>query len=545
MASPQGLEDALSTLDPRVAGVIRDANAADGVPFRARAGHLHHTWAKTFASLPELYIQPESQAEIEKVVSLARRLRRRVSLVGCGHSPSDLTCTSGWLVNLDRHARVLSLDRAAGVVVMQSGIRLFALAEELARAGLAMPNLGSINDQSVAGVISTGTHGSSLRHGLISDDVLALKITLADGKTRSCSHAEDQDLFRAALLSLGALGVITEVTFRAVPAFSLAWTQTIDSDAAMLRAWDTTLWTQAHFVRVWWFPHTRRAVVWSASEPEGKGEGEGAGGQQVVLPVSWLSSRVGYHVYHNLLWLAQYVPRVLPWVERFVFGMQFGFRDGTTTRGLQPSREALLLDCLYSQYVNEWALPLSRGPEALARLGAWLNRLRPGDQGYVEHRIPFPADGMYVHAPVEVRVSDARNESVRSGRGCRPWLDPTMPDGPTLYLNATLYRPYLQDPPSLVRYYEAFEWLMRDLGGRPHWAKNFRFADMESLYGDHLRRWREVRDRADPDGMFVGAWHRRFVLGQGEPLPLEEVEVERRAVDSNGVRVFGTVGEKR
>ncbi|KLU83309.1 D-arabinono-1,4-lactone oxidase [Magnaporthiopsis poae ATCC 64411] len=337
MGSPRGQEDVLSTLDPRVASVIREANDADGVPFRARAGHLHHTWAKTFASSPELYIQPESQAEIEKVVSLARRLRRRVSLVGCGHSPSDLTCTSGWLINLDGYGRILSLDRATGVVVMQSGIRLFALAEELDRAGLAMPNLGSINDQSVAGVISTGTHGSSLRHGLLSDD------------------------------------------------------------------------------------------------------------------------------------------------------------------------------------------------------------------GYVEHGIPFSAEGLYVHAPVEVRVSDTRNGSLKTdgGGGCRPWLDPTVPDGPTLYLNATLYRPYLRDPPSLERYYEAFEWLMRDLGGRPHWAKNFRFADMESLYGDDLRRWREVRDRADPEGMFVGAWHRRFVLGQGEPLPLEEVEVERRTMDRNGVRVFGAVGEKR
>lgn len=543
MGSPRGQEDALSTLDPRVASVIREANEADGVPFRARAGHLHHTWAKTFASSPELYIQPESQAEIEKVVSLARRLRRRVSLVGCGHSPSDLTCTSGWLVNLDGYGRILSLDRATGVVVMQSGIRLFALAEELDRAGLAMPNLGSINDQSVAGVISTGTHGSSLRHGLISDDVLALKITLADGKTRSCSPAEDRDLFRAALLSLGALGVITEVAFRAVPAFRLAWTQTIDSDAAMLGAWDSTLWTQDHFVRVWWFPHTRRAVVWRASEPE-----EDDGGRQVVPPTSWYGGRAGYLVYHNLLWLAQHVPRVLPSVERFVFGMQYGFRDGNTTRGLQPSRDALLLDCLYSQYVNEWALPLSRGTEALTRLGAWLNRLRPGDEGYVEHGIPFSAEGLYVHAPVEVRVSDTRSGSLKTGGGgggCRPWLDPTMPDGPTLYLNATLYRPYLRDPPSLERYFEAFEWLMRDLGGRPHWAKNFRFADMESLYGDDLRRWREVRDRADPEGMFVGAWHRRFVLGQGEPLPLEEVEIERRTMDRNGVRVFGAVGERR
>ncbi len=139
----------------------------DGVPFRAKSRHLHHTWARTFSSLPELYIQPESVQEIEKVVNLARQRRRRICVVGSGHSPSDLTCTSSWLVNLDNFNQILSADKATGVVTMQSGVRLYALCEELDRHGLAMANLGSINEQSIAGVFATGTHGSSLLHGLL------------------------------------------------------------------------------------------------------------------------------------------------------------------------------------------------------------------------------------------------------------------------------------------------------------------------------------------------------------------------------------------
>ncbi|GKT96369.1 D-arabinono-1,4-lactone oxidase [Colletotrichum tofieldiae] len=514
-------------MDPTIVTLL-EKSGADGVPFRARPNHVHHTWAKTFHSLPELYIQPESLEEIEKVVNLARKHRRRLVTVGCGHSPSHITCTSSWQLNLDNYNRILSVDESTGLAVLQSGIRLYALCDELERRGLAMPNLGSINQQSIAGAISTGTHGSSLSHGLMSEDVVALKITLANGKTEPCSRDENPSLFRAALLSLGALGIITEVTFRAVPAFTLRWTQTIDTDLKMFSAWTKDLWTQSEFVRVWWFPYTRRAVVWKAEKTDEA---------HVEPPKRNYDGPLGYYIYHNLLYVAQHIPRVLPWVEWFVFGMQYGFGDGSTISAVQPSRKALLMNCLYSQYVNEWAIPLHKGPEALRRLSSWLNHLTPEDPDYVPHRIPFSADGLYVHAPVEVRVSDTSLTS-----NARPYLDPTCLDGPTLYLNATLYRP----PPCRERYYEAFEWLMRDLGGKPHWAKNFVESEgIEAFYGNDLQEWRSVRDEADPEGMFVGQWHREKVLGKGPRLALEEVEVERAAARGGGLRVAGVVGESQ
>jgi D-arabinono-1,4-lactone oxidase len=458
-------------------------------------------------------------------------------VTGSGHSPSTMTCTSSWLVNLDGFNRITSLDAETGVVVMQSGIRLYDLCEALDRHGLAMPNLGSINDQSIAGAIATGTHGSSMRHGLMSENILALRVTVADGSTRECSPDRDPDLFRAALLSLGALGIVTEVTFRAVPAFSLAWQQRIDADAHVLDRWDRDLWTAGDFVRVWWLPHTRRAVIWSASESREP---------HFDPPVSYYDGAVGYHVYHNLLYLSTLLPAITPWVEWFVYGMQFGFANGGVVRGRQPSRRALLLNCLYSQWVNEWALPLRRGPEALRRLSTWINHLGPDDPGYQAHGIPFSNAGIYAHSPVEVRVTNTSptNPVSASQPNARPFLDPTADDGGlTLYLNATFYRPYHVDPPSQARFYEAFEWLMRDLGGRPHWAKNFTTgpAELDRMYGPNLGQWRKVRDAVDPDGMFVGPWHRRTVLGDGPLLPLEEVELSREPASRGPTLLRGTV----
>ncbi|KAK2040098.1 sugar 1,4-lactone oxidase [Colletotrichum somersetense] len=531
----------VASLDPRVRGIIDAAVAEDGIPFRAKTAHFHTTWARTFASMPELYIQPESQQEVEKVVRLARRCRRRLTTVGHAHSPSDLTCTSNWLVSLDGFKKVLSVDKETGLVVMQAGIRLWQLTEELNKHGLSFPVLGSVNEQSIAGVISTGTRGSTLKYGLLSESIASLKIVLANGETVACSPTENTDLFRGALLSLGALGIITEVSFRAVPAFSLKWQQTIQADSIMLDCWkqNNKLWTQSDFVRVWWLPYTRRAVVWRADIVT-KEDLESGREKNRDPPVGYYDGSLGYHIYHNLLYLSRFIPRILPWIEWFVFGMQYGFKDGYTSTAVQPMDKALWMNCLYSQYVNEWAIPLHRGPEALMRLGSWLNRLQPGDPYYVDHGIPYSAEGLYVHSPVEVRVCDATVHT-SAEQGNRPFLDSTVKDGPTLNLNATMYRPYDLDPPGLRRWFQGFEWLMRDLGGKPHWAKNFDVKNEEfaEWYGEDMVRWRRVRDEVDPDGLFVGPWHRQFVLDPATPpLPFEEVEKTRHDA-GKGVTVYG------
>ena len=505
----------LSKLDPHI-------------PFHSSTSHVHHTWAKTFYSRPELYIQPESVEEIQKAVTLARRCRRRLVVVGCGHSPSDLTCTSSWQMNLDRFNRMLSVNRESGLVTFQSGISLHDLGIELAKSGLSPPNLGSIDNQSIAGAISTGTHGSSLKHGLLSQSISSLSLVLANGHLVRCSATSNPSLFRAALLSLGAIGVITEITFTAAPDFNISWHQSLHPLSEVIDSWETTLWTSAEFSRVWWLPYLKRAVLWRAEKSD----------EPLRSPhKTYYGGKLGFHTYHNLLFLAQYVPRILPWVEWFIFGMQYGFKPGkVTATAVQPGREGLLMDCLYSQFVNEWALPLEKGPEAINRLTAWIH----GDD--LTARIPVSSKGIWVHCPIEVRVSNTTTS--RNASSLRPFLDPTFAHGPTLYLNATLYRPYGRDPPCRVKYYEAFEWLMRDLGARPHWAKNFTEAtskEVAKMYGKEMTEWMKVRNEHDPDEMFIGEWHRRNLpLGPPGTSSMAEREKERRpAGDGDAVEWTG------
>ncbi|KAJ5682755.1 Sugar 1-4-lactone oxidase [Penicillium macrosclerotiorum] len=504
--------------------ILRELSKLDpAVPFRATSDHLHHTWAKTFFSRPELYIRPQSIPEIQQLVTLARRCRRRLVTVGSAHSPSDLTCTSSWQVNLDEFNRILHIDPETRSVTVEAGIRLSELGRRLEEHGLTLANLGSIDSQSIAGVIATGTHGSSLRHGLLSECIEALTLVLSNGQLVRCSPANNPDLFRAALVSLGALGIVVEVTFKARPKFKIAWHQERYTLSRVLAEWSTGLWTSHEFVRVWWLPYEKGAIVWRADQTD--------------LPLhapprNFYGDWFGYHVYHNLLALSSHFPRILPWVEWFVFGMQYGFRAGSTmTEAVEPARTGLLMNCLYSQFVNEWALPLEKGPEAITRLSAWLH----GDMKTAG--IPFSSKGLWVHCPVEVRVSDSSKNP-----NPRPFLDPTCQDGPTLYLNATLYRPYLRDPPCRKRYYEAFEWLMRDMGARPHWAKNFNTLDsteLHRLYKTDMDAWLKVRQEVDPEGMFLGEWHYRNLPLAGpsdstDRLPLLEREEQRHKTSISG-----------
>ncbi|KAL9103695.1 MAG: hypothetical protein Q9163_001289 [Psora crenata] len=495
------------------------------IPFRAASHHHHHTWARTFHSYPELYIQPHSIPELQKTVLLARQCRRRIALTGCGHSPSDLTCTSSWLVNLDHMDEILHADKETNVVFMQAGIRLRDLGRKLREQhGLAMPNLGSIDHQSIAGAMATATHGSSTRHGLLSQSVLGLKIMLANGKVVSCSKEQRPDLFRAALVSLGALGIITEVTLQAVPAFDIEWTQTLHPLKEIVGDWEKDIWTAKEFTRVWWMPYMKRCIKWQADKTTKP---------RRPPPDNFWDGRVGFHTYHTLLYIAKWIPKILPLLEKFVMNVQYGLKDGVGRSAVQEGHTGLLMNCLYSQFVNEWAIPLHKGPEALTRFSAWLN----GEEG---SNIPFNSQGVYVHAPIEVRVTDTSSTTPR------PYLDNTVPDGATLYLNATLYRPYNSDPPSRERYYEAFEWLMKEMGGRPHWAKNFATVtkdDIREMYPD-MGEYVRIRNEVDPEGMFVGDWHRRLILPE-QGLPLEERKTMVKAASGGGIDWFGEVKAAR
>ena len=269
-------------------------------------------WGLSFSCTPLAVFEPATEAQCEHILELARLEKKTVRVVGCGHSPSDLACTSGFMLRTERLDKVIevcpivispfaplgfaqssvirrsplppshpigavvrwpALSRSLPVasstpsltvfppqvnrdkryVLCQAGITLNTLHAVLADHGLAMPNLGSISEQTIGGVITTATHGTGFDFPVLSMGVLSLVILLADGSRVRCSRTEHSDLFLASLCGLGSTGLILQVQLQVGPAFRLKEVQESHTFDDALRNMDMVARSAEH-VRYWWFP---------------------------------------------------------------------------------------------------------------------------------------------------------------------------------------------------------------------------------------------------------------------------------------------------
>lgn len=501
--------------------------------------YVFSNWAGIFSCKPSLYFQPESIDEVVDLVKRATEAKTTLLTVGSGHSPSDLVMTSDWLVNLDKLKTVTDFkEDPSGLftdVTVEAGIRIYQLNKYLESKGLVLQSLGSISEQSVAGIISTGTHGASPYHGLVSQQIVNLTIVNGKGELVFLDSNTNQDTFKAALLSLGKIGIIVKATIRAVPSFHIKSTQEVINFETLLEKWET-LWTSSEYIRIWWYPYAKKCVLWRGQKTN----------EELSSPrPSWWGTRIGRFFYESLLWIAVNIyPPFTPFVEKFVFGRQFGNVEnvGNGDVAVQTSINGFNMDCLFSQFVNEWAAPLNNGREILRSL---------------EHSILTASANrdFYVHVPIEVRCSNTTyaNDSDNTpnltdrtvlspgpirGNKLRPLLDntPKLKSAPlsdvtnsqlTLYINATMYRPFGTNSP-IGKWYKIFEDTLDAAGGKPHWAKNFlgstdyiksiksdkEYSDSEmrgfaskvqTWFGEDLDTFKRVRKEQDPNNVFLSS----------------------------------------
>src|SRR3954451_14873010 len=172
-------------------------------------------WAGDQICAPARVETPSTEDQLQKVVADAAAAGLTVRAVGSGHSFTDAACTDGVMVSLDHMRQIVDVDPGSGLVEVQGGIKLDALGGLLAQHGLAMENLGDIAVQSLAGAISTATHGTGLNYPNLSQQVQALRIITATGDSLIAAVDDsDHDTFRAARVAIGSLGVISTVTLK-------------------------------------------------------------------------------------------------------------------------------------------------------------------------------------------------------------------------------------------------------------------------------------------------------------------------------------------
>ncbi|KAJ2336970.1 D-arabinono-1,4-lactone oxidase, partial [Coemansia sp. RSA 2681] len=317
-------------------------------------------WAGTFRCKPAYTLAPETECEIIELVHIAARHGLTLKPVGSGHSPSDLACTDSIMLNMDKMNRILAHDAYACTLTVEAGVRLHQLNAMLEQRGMALSSLGSISDQSIAGAISTATHSTGMAFGDMSSMITHLVIIDGTGRRRECSALVDPDLFNAARCSIGALGVITQVTIQCEPAYKLHAVQTPDTLDHVLDSLDEVVFSAEH-VRFWWFPYSDNVAVWRANRTTLS--------QQSHSESYWRDRLYGFHYYQLQLFKARLTPDDIPRITREHFSNRFDRRIET----VDDSYKVFNFDCLFPQYVNEWAVPWEKAADVLRQLRSWVN----------------------------------------------------------------------------------------------------------------------------------------------------------------------------
>lgn len=418
---------------------------------------LWSNWAGDQRCAPEALERPGSEVEVAAAIGRAAGAGRSVRVAGAGHSFSDIVLTDGHLLSLDRMNRVLSADAETGLAEVEAGISLHDLGPELASHGLALENQGDVDPQSVAGAISTATHGTGAGFRNISAQVAGLRLITDGGEAVECSADVDPELFRAARVGLGALGVITRVTLRCAPLYTLRRLDAPKPLDDVLGRLDELVDGHERF-ELFVFPYTRTALTRvtesTADEPRPQG-----------AVMEWLQDElVENAVLGGFCRTGRALPRTIPVLNR------------TIARLLQPSER---VDHSYRIYANarrvrftemEYALPRAAGAEALERVLAMVERRRLP--------ISFPLEFRFV-------AEDDAYLSPSNGRA-------------TAYIAVHVYRGMEHET-----YFRAVESIMREYDGRPHWGKrHYRTAaDLAPAYPD-WDRFAAARERLDPNRRF-------------------------------------------
>ncbi|MGE5452120.1 MAG: D-arabinono-1,4-lactone oxidase [Acidobacteriota bacterium] len=205
-----------------------DAAHASTAPPTA-AGTLNwHNWSGVQTATPSSLPTPANEAELQ---ALLARSTGEIRAVGSGHSFTALVPTNGAIVSLDKMSGVIAIDKQAMTVTAKGGTRLGVLARTLDAQGLGLRNQPDVDVQTIAGAISTGTHGTGWTLPALHDDIVGLRIVKPNGEVVQIDAQHNPDWLPAARVSLGSLGVISEVTMRVLPAYNLqrkVWLSPID-----------------------------------------------------------------------------------------------------------------------------------------------------------------------------------------------------------------------------------------------------------------------------------------------------------------------------
>lgn len=428
-----------------------------------KSGRKWRNWSGIVTTTPRDVIYPTSIEEIADVVRMCRREGRRLRVVGSGHSFTAIAASEDVLLSLDLMQGIVSVDPEAGTATVWAGTKLKALGELLHAEGLAQENLGDIDVQSIAGAISTGTHGTGIAFGTLATQVVGLTVIAGTGDVISCTEASHPELFKALQVSIGSLGVIAQVTLRLRKAYKLRYEGARVPLTECLARLPELKAGHRNF-EFYWFPYAEPCQLKMTNETD-----EPVTTRKVRDYVSDVILENG--VFGLLSGLARRVPPLSATVSRICAS------SAPALRKVEASHRIYATTRLVRFNEMEYNLPADAMADVIREMRETMAREK--------HRVHFPIECRYVQA-----------DDI--------WLSPAY-GRDSAYIAVHMYRGMPHE-----KYFADMERIFLRYGGRPHWGK------LHTLEADRLRerypmwdRFAQTRDEMDPDGVLLNGYLRR------------------------------------
>ncbi|MGY2703873.1 D-arabinono-1,4-lactone oxidase [Nocardioides sp. HB32] len=425
-------------------------------------------WSGLETARPSRVEEPVDTAAIVAAMERARSEGSTVKMVGTGHSFTAISAPEDTMLRPTNLGGIVSVDREALTVTALAGTQLKVLNARLEGMGLSLHNMGDIAEQTLAGAISTGTHGTGGVAASLSAQVCGLELVTGTGEVVRATETENPELLELARVGLGALGVLTTLTFRVEPLFALEANETPMSWDEALGGFDERV-AAHHHVDTYWFPHTDRLMVKTNDRLD----------DLEVEPLSRLRE-----------W----------WDDEFLSNSLFGALNHLTNAlpSIIPSFNQLSSRLLSARSYSDVAHKVFTSPRTVVfREMEYAVPREAGLAALREARAALDASDLRITFPVEIRVTPADDIAMSTSFG-----------RDSFYLAFHTHR-----DADHRDYFRLIEPIMRAHDGRPHWGKvhDRTAADLAPAY-PRFADFLALRDRLDPDRVFANPYLRR-VLG--------------------------------
>lgn len=419
-------------------------------------------WSGSASCRPRGYHTPSTEDELQSIVADLTPSTRTLRVAGSGHSFPPVVPSEDVLLSLEEYTGIVDVDTDAQQATVRAGTPLGDLNRQLAGHGLAMENLGDIDKQSIAGALSTGTHGTGIDFGVLPTQVAKMRLVTAEGEILEVSPDETPNLFPAAQVSLGSLGVISTVTLDLVPDYNLELRTRPMELEECLDNLEQLREENRHF-EFFWFPYTETAFVKTMNETDEPATGDGGDFDSKLENLAW----------EGMCRLSTAIPGASKHMSRLA---KLSFSEN---HAIAPSHEIFAHQREVRFNETEWGVPAEEGAAALRAVKRWIED--------TEEPVAFPVEFRYVQSD-DIPLSPAH------GR-----------DSAFIAFHKYHRKDY-------QTYFDAVASIMRKRDGRPHWGKLHTLSvnDVQRMY-PAFDEFESAREELDPEGLFLND-HLRQVL---------------------------------